>query len=242
VDCIIANSKTTRNNLVNKHRINPEIIKIHYPSINIAEFLSKRNNSFNIYKEHKISQNSFIIGTSGSATNRKGCETFIILAKIIDNLFPTDNIHFIWVGENHLIHEIDHDIEFSELQNKVTFVGNIANPIPYFQWFDVFISLSKEESFGMAAVEVALLEKPIVFFDKTGGLSEIFSDKTGGEIPYLNLIAMANKLIELYKNKKLRSTLGKEAKNIAKKFDENILMPELLSTLIECSTNYKKGT
>ena len=144
------------------------------------------------------------------------------------------------MGHNWIKFETDRDIELTGLKNKITFTGNLGNPVPYYQSFDVFLSLSKQESFGLAAVEVSLLEKPIVFFDKTEGLSEIFSDKTGGEIPYLNLNVMANKLIELYKNPDLRKSLGKEARNIGEKFDENIIMPELLKTITNIKNRSRK--
>ena len=50
---------------------------------------------------------------------------------------------------------------------------------------------------------------------------------------------MANKIIELYNKPELRRSLGKEAQNIGKKFDENLLMPDLLKTLINCISTYK---
>jgi glycosyltransferase involved in cell wall biosynthesis len=241
-DCvqgIIANSYATKRNLTQNHNFDSDKIMVHYPTVNISDLLSKKETELNIKRLLSIPEDSFIVGTSGTAFSRKGCETFLILIKIIEELYPTNNFHFIWVGHNLNKIEIDHDIEHSGLKDRVTFTGNLENPFPYYQSFDVFISLSKEESFGLAAVEAALMEKPILFFDKTEGLSEIFSDKTGGEIPYLNLIVMANKLIELYEKPDLRKKLGKEAQNIAKNFDENLIMPDLLKTLIKIASNYK---
>lgn len=241
VNYIIANSNATKVNLIQNHNIDSNKIIVQYPCINILNILSKKDSNFDIEKALNIPKDSFIIGTSGTVFSQKGCDAFIILIKIIEELFPSNNFHFIWVGHNWNKFEIDRDIELSGLKNKITFAGNLENPIPYYQSFDIFISLSKEESFGLAAVEASLLEKPIVFFDKTEGLSEIFSNKTGGEIPYLNLMVMANKIIELYNKPELRRSLGKEAQNIGKKFDEDVLMPDLLRTLIKCISTYKKN-
>lgn len=230
-DIIIANSDATKINLIQNHNVDSAKIFVNYPTVNIFSFLSNEVNSSKLKAELNIPDDSFIIGTSGTVYSRKGCDAFLILIRIIDEIFPSNNFHFIWVGQNLNKSELEHDINLSGLRDKVTFTGNIENPIPYYNIFDVFISLSKEESFGLAAVEVSLLEKPIVYFDNTGGLHEIFSDKTGGEIPYLNLLVMANRLIELYTKPELRISLGKEAKELGKRFDEDLVMPGLLKIL-----------
>jgi glycosyltransferase involved in cell wall biosynthesis len=240
VNCFIANSNATKSNLIKSHNIDGNKIIVHYPCINITDIQLKKDDKFDIVKALSLPDDSFIIGTSGTVFSQKGSDAFFMLIRIIEEIFPNNNFHYIWVGHNWIKFETDRDIELTGLKNKITFTGNLGNPVPYYQSFDVFLSLSKQESFGLAAVEVSLLEKPIVFFDKTEGLSEIFSDKTGGEIPYLNLNVMANKLIELYKNPDLRKSLGKEARNIGEKFDENIIMPELLKTITNIKNRSRK--
>ena len=225
IDFIIANSKATHDYLV-ENGFSIKSIKVLHPVILTEEILKKSSEDLGAEYELFL-KDSFTIGSAGTVMERKGVQSFILLIKIIDSLYPANNFKYVWVGSVSLKDRllIEHDIHHGELRNKLIFVDERSNPFPFYKRFDVFVSTSKEESFGLCAVECACFKKPLVCFDKTGGLQELVLKAENIIVPYLDLMTMANKLIELSENRNTLTKLGESSKKISKEFDENIVMP-----------------
>lgn len=168
-DSIIANSKSTKLFLESKG-FDGRKINVFYPIVSVSSIqnLSKESVDNNLAR---IIKNSFVIGSSGSGIERKGVQSFIITAKLVNNIYPANNFKFVWVGDVSKNERsiIEHDIQKTNLSEKVFFLGEKNNPYPYYDKFNIFISTSKEESFGLSLVEAAILKKPIICFDSTGG-------------------------------------------------------------------------
>lgn len=229
VDMIIANSVSTSMYL-NDYGIPSHKIKVVFPIIDY-NLITKSKYDYNLKQLLKIPQNAFIIGSSGTGTNRKGINTFIQLAVLIERLVSQKNIYYLWVGKIYEFETISYDINKSGMEDKIILPGEIVDPIPYYNIFDIFISCSKEESFGLSAIEAAALSKPLICFEKTGGLEEIVRQSDNIIIPYLNIIEMANSVIEIYNDKDKQIELGIKASNYVKRFDKDIVMNELVKLL-----------
>ena len=65
------------------------------------------------------------------------------------------------------------------LRDRVTFVGQVPDPAPYFALFDVTVSASDEESFGLVLLEAMAAGSPVVAVDH-GGPAEILDDGRTG--------------------------------------------------------------
>jgi glycosyltransferase involved in cell wall biosynthesis len=87
---------------------------------------------------------------------------------------------------------------------------------------DVFVALSREESFGVAVVEAGAMGIPVVVSDR-GGLPEVVLDrKTGIVVPSDNPEAAAEAILELIENASLRSQLGQAARaHVAEHYSES---------------------
>jgi glycosyltransferase involved in cell wall biosynthesis len=105
------------------------------------------------------------------------------------------------------------------------------NPFPYYELFDIFVSFSKEESFGLSALEAAALHKPLVCFKNTGGIEELVEQAGNITIPYLDMIKMGQKLIEMQKDSNMLHQLGCDSYLVAQKYEENIVMPQMYNFL-----------
>lgn len=228
VNYIIANSIHTKEYLISKHKLSENKITIHYPFINSEKIfeLSKKD----LKKDFpKINKDAFVIGSSGSAVYSKGIDVFIKLPLIIDLFFPENKFVYIWTGQCSIFKNIiEYDLKKCGLKEKVFFVGANKNPYPIYNLFDIFISCSREESFGMAAIELATLGKPLISFDNAGGISEIVKKSGNITVPYLDIIAFAKKIIALSKDNNLIKKNGNSAKEFASQFEEEVKANEML--------------
>ena len=123
---------------------------------------------------------------------------FLQVARIIKKKYPEANIQFVWVGNegtDKLI--IDTDIKRLKLSNVVKFTGEVSNPITYFNNFDVFLLTSREDPFPLVCIEVAKLGKPIICFKGASGTAEVLEQGGGKVVSYLDVEAMATKVMNL---------------------------------------------
>lgn len=154
-----------------------------------------------------IPKNSFVVCSSGSINYTKGVDVFLQIAKNVVNQAKLDRpIYFVWVGRdgdaeirNHLFH----DIIKMRLDRNVMIIPNTDNVIHYFSESDVFLLSSREESFSMVAMENAMLGNPVVCFDDGNGTNEFINDENGYVVPYLDIQAASNAILELYNDVEL---------------------------------------
>jgi N-acetyl-alpha-D-glucosaminyl L-malate synthase BshA len=99
----------------------------------------------------------------------------------------------------------------SGLAEYVTFAGEQNDLVPWLSSADVFLLPSREESFGLAALEAMACEVPVVV-SRVGGLPEVIAD---GETGFLcdadDLDGMASRLVDLLQHRDLRARIGRAA-------------------------------
>lgn len=231
IDQVIANSNSTKKNLVN-HGFTSSNIHVIYPFIDLEKIKNKAQ-EFSGKNVLNLPEDAFIIGTSGTAIDTKGVQNFLTLPSILDHLMPGNTCYFVWVGtcphKQKII--VDYDIAKSGNSSRIIFTGEQRNPYPYYKSFNVFVSTSKEESFGLSVIEAAALNKPVMCFKNTGGVEEIVAGSGNVTVDYMDLYQMALELIALYKNRNLMNDLGDKAYAYAKEYDTNIIMPDMLAFL-----------
>ncbi len=91
------------------------------------------------------------------------------------------------------------------------FIGSVPHSeVPMvFARIDVFVALSRQESFGVAVVEASAMAIPVVVSD-IGGLPEVvLNRKSGILVPVDDPEAAADAIMELVENPTLRSQYGK---------------------------------
>ncbi len=228
-DLIIANSPITRDNLV-AHGISQKRIRIVSPVINIGEISGFRDCA-DLRSAYGIDPDAIIIGSSGSGIDRKGINLFLQLPGIIDHFLPGNGFYYIWVGKIFDAEIHDQELRKQELDGRMLFPGELQNPYSVYGIFDIYVSCSKEESFGLSAAEAAVLQKPVICFEKTGGLEELVHEFNNITVPYLDVIAMAEKIIELAGDASQRHSLGRMASESVKKYDIGLVMPEFARML-----------
>ena len=175
----------------------------------------------------------FIIGASGTTRWRKGDDLFLQVARYLTTKYPAINCRFIWVGK--ILPEraamIQGDIEKLGLTDKVTFVGEQANPHTFYQDFDVFLITSREDPFPLVCIEVGMLGKPIICFQGATGTEEVLKNGGGFIVPYLDTEAMAEKVKYYYNHPEKNEVDGALNKEQFSVFTPEIICPKILKVI-----------
>ncbi len=232
---IITVSKRNAEQLTNYFNISRSITIIVYPFSTINDNNIEKNTQIQAIKD-----TDFIVGLSGTATNTKGIDLLPLLIKKLKKKHNITNIKFVWVGD--FINKIDKELIIEDL-NKLSLsdyfilTGTTNNPISYYKRFDIFLLLSREETFSLVCLENASLSKPVICFDNATGFAEVIEKDCGIVVPYLDLEAMSNAIYELYINKDKRITMGENAK---RKIENEFNTKKSIKTIINIIKNTKE--
>lgn len=166
-----------------------------------------------------ISDGAFVIGGGGAEMWRKGRDLFVQLAASIIRAKRSRDFHFIWLG-SHIDEEatmwLKHDSQITGCANFVHWVGSVKNPEAYFSAMDAFAMISREDPMPLVALEAGMMGLPVVCFDHAGGTADWVKDKGGYTVPYLDVTAMAEKILLLSNDQGLLRVKGKYARTITK--------------------------
>jgi glycosyltransferase involved in cell wall biosynthesis len=230
----IAVSQAVKENLVRQLHVSEDQIDV------VHEFIPTESQIHlgcpaNLRRQLGIEERSIIVGASGTTDWRKGPDLFIQLAKSVHSRRELPPVHFVWVGgekEGPAFAALWHDVVHAGLEQVVHFTGAVSNPLEYYALFDVFVLTSREDPFPLVNLEVASLAKPIVCFAGSGGAKEFVEDDCGFVVPYLNIEAMADRVVELIESPALRNRLGDAgAHKVRERHDVAKLAPRLLGVI-----------
>jgi glycosyltransferase involved in cell wall biosynthesis len=178
-----------------------------------------------------IPKNAFVVGASGYETWRKGKDLFVQLAASLRRRQTTCPFWFVWIGwegDEEECRRLKHDMEVGGVTDCFCWTGEVTNPKDYFACLDAFALLSREDPFPLVCLEAALLEKPVLCFSDAGGIPELVEEDAGFVVSYLDIHAMADKLLLLARDEKLRRKLGlRAACKVREKFSVDVLAPQL---------------
>lgn len=230
-------SKAVKDSLATKYLIPEGKIDVVYGFIPEYEEIKNnpQQNRRKVLEELEIPDNSFVVGASGSTIWRKAPDLFIQLANAVNKLKPDVPVHFVWVGGENSgtrFEELWYDVTKLGLQNNVHFIGVRDNPLPYYEAFDVFALVSREDPFPLVMLEAASLGKPILCFDNSGGAIEFINNDCGFVAPYMDIDYMANKIFMLINDSGIREKTGEAAAQKSSKYHKiDYSAPKILNII-----------
>lgn len=119
-----------------------------------------------------------------------------------------NNITLTVVGDGENYDDCKKYIEDNKLEQYIFLKGWQSNPVPYYCNSDIFISSSLYEAFGLMFVEASYFKLPILA-SNVEGIPEVVLDKKTGLLSNPNDIdTLANHIVLLANDEKLRSMLG----------------------------------
>jgi glycosyltransferase involved in cell wall biosynthesis len=122
---------------------------------------------------------------------------------------------------------IEADLEKANLKDTLFFVGEQNRPEIYYEKFDVFLMTSREDPFPLVCIEVGKSGIPIICFEKATGIQEVLVTGGGFVVPYLDVVAMAEKLVLYYYDSTLLSKDSKKNKVNFSIFTSEIMAEKL---------------
>jgi len=221
VQWVIANSQTTAEYLRRVFAVSNDVMSVHHPVLPPGVNDVKR-----------ISDRKFVVGSSGTALVHKGALLFVDLAAAVNRLVPENDFEFRWVGNTKFLQEeIETAIGRQNLKGKVLFIGETDAPLEAYSHFNFFVSLSFEESFGLACMEAASLGIPIGGFSGSGGIEELLKQCDGLLVPHLDISAMAKALIQIRYNPEKLFEMGRRAAELSANFRQEVAIPEWIQRM-----------
>ena len=145
-------------------------------------------------------------------------------AKVVEK---HDNIKLEMIGQGPEL-EYCRDLAITMgLKDKITFRGSLLNVPRVLCFTDIFLIPSAIESFGLAALEAMSCKIPVIS-SNAGGLPEVnIHKKTGFVIETGDVEGLADSILTLVNDEKLRKKFGEEGSRIAReKFHPDVIIPE----------------
>ncbi|MBK7377403.1 MAG: glycosyltransferase [Ignavibacteriales bacterium] len=147
----------------------------------------------------------------------------------------TPNVIFLLIGGNlvnYKVNFLEHTksyIKEKKLEQYFYFVGEVQNPMPYIELFDVGCLISHYEGFGNALVEYMLKRKPVIGTN-VGGIKDIIDDgENGFLIPPQNAVLLSEKIIYLLQNSSIAKEMGENGYQKAiREYDMNVWVEKII--------------
>lgn len=136
---------------------------------------------------------------------------------------PEKKLKLIIVGGGAIEQKIKRMIQEKNLDEKILLTGKVdyKEIQKYHNLLDIFVAVSVyQESFGVAVIEASACSKPVII-SKVGGMIELVEDNvTGFIVPPRDIHKLADKIIKLVIDKKLRVKMGKAGREkVEKQYD-----------------------
>jgi glycosyltransferase involved in cell wall biosynthesis len=217
-DHFIAVAEAVGANLRDNHGIAPEHISLVHEFIPALVELpgSPGERRARTCLEIGLDPSAQFVGAVGSLIWRKAPELFLLVAREVHRRDPSRPVHFLWLGaspDSLEASRLRHDAALAGFGDRFHLLGARPNPLDYMDLFDAFVLTSREDPYPLVVLESASLGKPILCFDGAGGAPEFVEDDCGFVVPYLDIAAMADRIIDLLDSGDLRTRLGEAARH-----------------------------
>jgi glycosyltransferase involved in cell wall biosynthesis len=190
----------------------PEIVNVIPNGIDIDRFASGRKSAHR--KDSKLR-----VGTIGHLAPIKGHDDFIRAAAMVCS--KRADVEFIIAGEDKSRtgenrRSLEGLIDELGLQQRVHMVGWIDDIATLLPTFDLFVSPSRAEPFGLSIVEAMAAGVPVIATASEGAREILEPNQTGRLVPIGDVEAMAKEITELLEDGGERDRLARNAQSAAR--------------------------
>jgi glycosyltransferase involved in cell wall biosynthesis len=222
VQKIVAVSKDIQNLLKKDLKLLPQKIKLIYNGIDTSRF-EKKFYQEKLRKELSLSRGDLILGNVGNLREVKDHHTLILAFSKVSPLFPQAKL--LIIGEGELKASLLKFRSELGLEDQVLFLGHRDDIPALLNLMDIFILSSRLEGCSISILEAMASGKPVIA-TKVGGNPElVLEGKTGLLVPSAEPEKLAESIIQLLKDEKLRKKMGDEGrKRVKAKFSRESMV------------------
>ncbi len=168
--------------------------------------VAKVRNIFN------IDSNSFVIGNVSHFRPEKGYHIFFEAIRKVRQSIPGLRVIAVGAGEP-LFSQFKNEIEKEGLDDCIFLTGYAPNVLDYLSVMDICcLTPVSNEGFSNALLEQMAMGIPVIATDVGGNREAVVHGESGFIIPPNDANALADAILNLYRNKKLRKSFGENAK------------------------------
>ena len=216
-DKVVAVSDELRKLYIENEKIPSDKIITIYNAIDLEPF-EINYDTMSLRKKLCIQMDAVVVGIVGHLVELKGLECLIKAAKIITQ--KCNNAIFLIVGDGPLKSNLINKVKKYAISKNFIWCGSVKDVIPLFSIMDIFVLPSLTEGLSRALMESMAMGMPSVCSAIDGNLEAVDDGETGFIFPVNDHESLADKLLPLIRNEKLRREMGEKARARAKeKFD-----------------------
>lgn len=174
------------------------------------------NTRSQILSELGLPENAVLVGGVGQLVPWKAWPRFLHVGADVAARVP--NVHLLVVGDD-VFHshpgyreELEQQADDLAIGRYVHFLGHRSDVQEVVSALDVFVHCTDEEPLGRAVMEAMSLERPVVAINSAGPAELIDDGETGLLAPPKNTYAIADRVVELLKDRELARRLGQAAR------------------------------
>ena len=206
--CVIAVSQAVADGLIAQNIFDRDKIVLVHNGVEVDRFTRLTEGGI------QEQRTGLRVGTIGELAPIKDQETFLRAAAIVGA--RRDDVDFTIAGEDksrtgenrHWLERLIGELGLTERVRTIGWADDVAELL---RTFDVFVSSSRSESFGIAIVEAMASRVPVVATMTAGAREIIDADKTGLLVPIGDAEALADSICELLDDPKAREHLAVNA-------------------------------
>ncbi|MBI2712645.1 MAG: glycosyltransferase family 4 protein [Bdellovibrio sp.] len=215
LDYLIVVSHMLRRNVLETHSIRERSVKVVNLGLDFEVFNPKNTDSTRQRSLWGADSDTVVIGLVGRIDPAKGQATFIrAAASVLMNQTKPEKVKFVIVGEETLGSESKHLEELQEmvtqfrLEKHVIFTGYQENIPEIMKSFDLFVMPSRQEAFGLVAIEAMAMECPIIISSGGSSTEIVGQDEFGLTVRANDAFDLQSKLRYLLDHPEIRHQMG----------------------------------
>jgi len=179
-----------------------------------------------------IPAQALVLGYVGRLVPRKGITELIDAWRNLREDYPA--LHLVLVGPEEAAQPLPETVRAAMRSDpRISLVGMVSDPAPYYAIMDVFTLPAHWEGFGNVVVEAAAMGKPVVSTTGTGTRDAVSDGFNGLLVPVKDSVALEGALRRYLDSAELREAHGRNGKEWAKRFSRQAIFGHLRDFYLE---------
>ena len=242
VDALVVMSQTLRENMIRTHPLRERKVRVVNLGLDFERFNPDKVDAKRQRAAWGADDDTVVIGLVGRIDPAKGQDVFIkAAAGLLKSLRAGEKLRFVVVGEETLgrasthLEELKKMVAQFHLDDYVVFAGYQENIPEVMRAFDIFVMPSRQEAFGLVAIEAMAMECPIVISSGGSAAEIVGQEEFGLLIRPQDAFDLQRQIRHMLDNPMERVQMGQRARDHVKRcYDRRLRLLKTLEVYDRC--------